>query len=791
MFLCVTAIIQGQGYIGFEHAGTRNFYTTVIEDSTYDNVQDYGAVGDGVANDFSAFQNAITTSIANKKKVYIPAGTYNIDDYLNFAVADSGKVEIVGIGGPVLDFSSLDPVSSQFCLSFVASQGTSSPTIDADIAKGDTIIHSDSITVSQNDRFKIWSDAPWGMLSESGDTTQYKGQILTVQSVSNDTIYVDEYITTSFDSTNTYIRRLPQIEVHIEGVTIIGNPDNLYMKGVYVTCGRNVSIRNITVKDCRYAGIQLNECYGALVENNTVMRVNRGGTGYGIIALSSENVMVRRNILIDCRHGVDFSGGYPTRHSWIEANYITVRDPHFYGVSTHDASEDIIIRDNFIDGGGIHVRGINTKILDNRLYAKFPTQSYGIRIGNRVLAERSRFFEVSGNEVIQHDTSNVNGNGIYYFDRANKGCERVVIRNNKVLVNDAALDVRADSAHTINNFIIQSNDFTAANSSEGSGIYMSDLPHVENMLILNNIIRSEEVGIYYGSPDTIEVLRIEGNDIYGEKYSIYPLSRVRDLHVLNNRLAVDSGNAVREEPYLHGWNLVNVANNRIEHPRNLRYTIGLPAESPDDSTAILYDYDNIYVNASTSYARTKAKNIDLGWTDDKENYYTKTNLQTSGGAEIHSKNLTDFDIFTTTSDSIVIDKTINAYHIYSGTVDANGGSDDTLVVTIHFTNSLSTTQNAYGEFLLTLNREGVTQQFALGRVSFYAGGNGTTLKDEAVNYESLANVTVNHPTAAKEADADMDKLVLYFLNNYASNPAKATVNTTSLYNIQSIVFSVK
>ncbi len=46
------------------------------------NILDFGAVGDGNTNDFTAIKNALDTAGIKGERVYVPAGVYNIDDVL-------------------------------------------------------------------------------------------------------------------------------------------------------------------------------------------------------------------------------------------------------------------------------------------------------------------------------------------------------------------------------------------------------------------------------------------------------------------------------------------------------------------------------------------------------------------------------------------------------------------------------------------------------------------------------------------------------------------------------------
>jgi len=54
------------------------------------NIKDYGAVGDGVADDTSAIQTALNDAAPNRKAVYIPAGNYKITAPLNVTVGGLG-----------------------------------------------------------------------------------------------------------------------------------------------------------------------------------------------------------------------------------------------------------------------------------------------------------------------------------------------------------------------------------------------------------------------------------------------------------------------------------------------------------------------------------------------------------------------------------------------------------------------------------------------------------------------------------------------------------------------------
>jgi hypothetical protein len=93
---------QGKGgdLVGFKQAGTGAINRTV-DDKLREvvSVKDFGAVGDGVADDTLAFSNAVTG--ANNADVYVPKGLYKLNsDVFGFFVIGSG-VSFVGTGRAV------------------------------------------------------------------------------------------------------------------------------------------------------------------------------------------------------------------------------------------------------------------------------------------------------------------------------------------------------------------------------------------------------------------------------------------------------------------------------------------------------------------------------------------------------------------------------------------------------------------------------------------------------------------------------------------------------------------
>jgi hypothetical protein len=94
--LAQLAASGGSNLIGFLQAGTGAVATTVqakLRESV--SVKDFGAVGDGVTDDFAAIILARDAAIAGGKSLMFPSGTYEHSGVLNFA---SERLRVFGVG---------------------------------------------------------------------------------------------------------------------------------------------------------------------------------------------------------------------------------------------------------------------------------------------------------------------------------------------------------------------------------------------------------------------------------------------------------------------------------------------------------------------------------------------------------------------------------------------------------------------------------------------------------------------------------------------------------------------
>ncbi len=92
--------------------------------SDFVNVKDFGALGNGVADDTAAIQAAVTYAISHLKKVYIPANDVSQYYKITAPIACTGPVSIVGDGANYVTIIAVGLTAGQFMLDFNLAAGS-------------------------------------------------------------------------------------------------------------------------------------------------------------------------------------------------------------------------------------------------------------------------------------------------------------------------------------------------------------------------------------------------------------------------------------------------------------------------------------------------------------------------------------------------------------------------------------------------------------------------------------------------------------------------------------------
>lgn len=247
-----SSIIYQAGYTGSVQRTVENKLDEAVS------VKDFGAKGDGSTDDTAAFNLAIASGAG---AIYIPSGTY----VLSSPITVSRDIFIYGDGpNTKIDVSGLADDEAAF--DFNGGGGTLIESNSNAIASGDRryTFSSTGHGFQKDDLFAIWDDNDYSYSYRRAN--YYKGEYLTVSSVSGAEVSFDESFFDGYGSGTSKLYKVSTISVALKDFDIIST-GSLYI-GIDIHFGRQCHIDNVNVNlDTAYSGIYLHNCYDVSVSN--------------------------------------------------------------------------------------------------------------------------------------------------------------------------------------------------------------------------------------------------------------------------------------------------------------------------------------------------------------------------------------------------------------------------------------------------------------------------------------------------------------------------------------------
>jgi len=422
--LAALAASNGSSLIGYSPGGTGTVTTTVQSKLRQTvSVKDYGAVGNGVANDTTAIQNTISAvGASGGGAVYFPAGTYKITSKLTI---NDNAVFLVGAGRQASILAPAAMATDHIYFNAVSDGGLSNMAIIPSAAQTGTTA-SINIYNSHNvvlDNFLIFGNCQTGVLCDGG---------------------VDQFLTTvsNFEISNCAINGI-QVgtaanfaqDTLITGGITAGCYDGILLvhcSGVYVTNCDLLSSTNAGLATFPATSKYVTACLftGVLADSTTVGSgfafADNGGKVtdinmvncwaasnklHGVICgAQCDGILISGSRIINNQqNGIFLQGG---RNYTITGNQIGMNSMQgsalFNGIAVAANISHFTIESNFI-GGPLGRIGV--------LASNF--QNYGVFIA----AGTSNFFSVLGNNLTGNVTGALlnGGTGTTYFVTNNLG----------------------------------------------------------------------------------------------------------------------------------------------------------------------------------------------------------------------------------------------------------------------------------------------------------------------------------------------------------------------------------
>jgi len=475
------------------------------------NIKDFGAVGDGVADDSAAVLAALNSGA---KTVDGGGLTYR----LAANISPSGQNLV--LQNAVFDCSQI--TTGGAAITFEGSQGTGAALVS------NTLAGSNTIEVSSTSGFAP-DEYAWLTSNTIFSTNQnvQLGQIVKIKSVAlGTTITVSDDVLYDFNisAAASLAKLTPKQNITLRGVGFVGASTGLQFGVIFDKCV------NVMVDHCWFdyfdrTALSLTRCVDATVTNTSMRYARANGLSYGVLIRNGcYNAKVANCYGEDQRHLVTVGGSDGVNL------FVTVSNCHAAaqrdaGLDSHAAGDFILFDGNTIEGSsgspdGIICQGLNAVISNNIIVGAFGN---GIR--HQVLPNINTASSVIvGNSIENYGTQSLINTAIYVQQLSGgTAMDGVVIANNRVdgfigigiyvyavsgnvkhvsvtgnvLTSDAtefACRLRANASYSLEDFAVTANILRC---SGVSNVYLQGAtsPNVLNGTVGDNTIKGGDNGI--------------------------------------------------------------------------------------------------------------------------------------------------------------------------------------------------------------------------------------------------------------------------------------------------------
>ena len=357
----------------------------------------WGAVGDNSTDSTSAIQKAMNTGnpiVGDGSALYVTTA--------QLVLSTAGVLRIKNL--------KLRPNAAFTCLTDSSNQTASTTMTGAHRVNANSFTVTSSTGMSVGDLMEIKSNQLWPF---NNDTVIVKGEFTKVAAISGTTITPATPLLCDYDtaSETVTVKTYTPNQVDIDGLEIIyPTPRSAIGLGLDYLDGATSKLRNITIQGSTLTGISLQQCYGVEVTNPRLVDCYESGFGYGIQFNGCTDCHVKGGYSYRARHGVDFSGGYPSHLCSVRGMHVLGHRDEGSCVGTHGGANRSVFSGNVLIGGpiGVQVRGSNTMIHNN---------FFGGHTSNFVTLAGAPGISVRGNvQFLRYTSSTISANDGYFME---------------------------------------------------------------------------------------------------------------------------------------------------------------------------------------------------------------------------------------------------------------------------------------------------------------------------------------------------------------------------------------
>lgn len=359
---------------------------------------DYGAVGDGVANDYWTIQAALNASggkniILEGGKTYRIAGTMTVpsgqDSLSILAVGPKPAVLVLGADGqsyPAINADAGDPVKVTTLSASVGINTRGWPVVDTS-------------GISKGMLCEVISSAPWyhDPRPESAPNDARKSELHKVQGVFDGRVWMDDPANDGYGLANETVelRFFKPIRVRLENLTVRGTlpahaEETKACEGIVVQGADEPLLIDVNAENCARTGVTISRSWRPRSYGGYTRGSNNFYNGYGLSVRGCAHALIDGRHTYESNKGVDVTGfNCISRHTIVQNcktfggginsrgnNYGWNPDGSFgtqqSGFGNHGAADNTTYRFNTIVDvwSPFGIRGRNTYIHDNLIMGR-------------------------------------------------------------------------------------------------------------------------------------------------------------------------------------------------------------------------------------------------------------------------------------------------------------------------------------------------------------------------------------------------------------------------------------
>lgn len=320
--------------------------------------KEWGCVGDGVADDKLPMQAGLDTGYPI---VDDGTGLYRHTGTLTVPAPTASTFQHFGIIGKLR----LAPSGAFTALSFDATLAAST-TLSASTRVGrESITVTSGTGISTGDILVIESNKVWpyssGIYGECNMVGGISGTTVTVA-----TPVLCEYI---IPTDTVTVKAYKPKTVTIDRLEIVGASLGIAGSGIDLYGVANCDIGRVRAENFGYTGVSLNACYNVLI-TPTAINCYLSGYGYGVQTTGCTHVQINGGVSYKSRHGVDFSGNYPSHLCSVVGMTVVGHPNEGSCLGSHGPASNCSYIGNTTSNSpiGFQCRGPNSVVLNNVSY---------------------------------------------------------------------------------------------------------------------------------------------------------------------------------------------------------------------------------------------------------------------------------------------------------------------------------------------------------------------------------------------------------------------------------------